>query len=284
MEGLRDLHAAAETEAWRLEENRGELMGWIDLFPFSDDPESVHEALALLPERRRHPRALRRLLETLPQGPPGPALMALERLAADNPAFTQELEWKNALLTLDTEAAAPALLNHLCAAHISMADGHRLSGALTAGARKFPTVRAALVGRYDKLPPGKIRRVLETAMEDLGDEDVFMALFEARVAAAQPFDGLARAIRILALGRSPSDDWKGALEEVGRPLTGLRARLFAMLRADNVRARLAKECLIEIEYHRDDSGRVIGEPRHPDIATGRPWPPEADDSRVTGAS
>jgi len=38
MDGLQDLLAAAETQAWRLDENRGELMGWIDLFPFSDAP------------------------------------------------------------------------------------------------------------------------------------------------------------------------------------------------------------------------------------------------------
>ena len=57
MEGLRNLLAAAQKETWRLDEDRGELMGWIDLFPFSDDPDKVHDALALLPEPRRRPHA-----------------------------------------------------------------------------------------------------------------------------------------------------------------------------------------------------------------------------------
>ena len=80
-EGLRSLLAAAETQPWRLEDSRGELMGWIDLFPFSDSPDSVHDAIALLPNARRRPHDLRRLLETVPQGPPGPALAALERIS-----------------------------------------------------------------------------------------------------------------------------------------------------------------------------------------------------------
>ncbi len=61
-------------------------------------------------------------------------------------------------------------------------------------------------------------------------------------------------------------------------MTGLRARLFAMLPANDGRARLAEQCLIAIEEHRDDRGRVSNEPRHPDISTGRAWPPEADGS------
>ena len=83
MDGLRNLLKAAQTQTWRLDENRGELMGWIDLFPFSDDPAKVHEALTLLPEQIRRPHALHRLLETLPQSPAVSALATLERLAAD---------------------------------------------------------------------------------------------------------------------------------------------------------------------------------------------------------
>src|SRR5262249_18653136 len=66
MEGLRDLLNAAQAQRWRLDENRGELMGWIELFPFSDDPARVHEGLGMLPEEHRSPHPLRRCLEALP--------------------------------------------------------------------------------------------------------------------------------------------------------------------------------------------------------------------------
>ena len=221
----------------------------------------------------------RRLLETLPYSPAASALATLERLAADNPAFLQEFEWMNALVKLDTEAAALMVLDRLCAGAIPIRDGFQLSGALTGWARKYSTVRAALIARYRTLLDGNIRRVLEMAMDDLTDEEVFMALFDAHVNSPHPIDGVASAIRNLAIGRRPSEEWTDAFEEFGLPLTGLRARLFGMLPANDARARLAKQCLIAIDDHRDDRGRVSNEPRHPDIATGRAWPPEADEPR-----
>jgi hypothetical protein len=277
MDGLRDLLEAAKTQTWRLDENCGELMGWIDLFPFSDNPEMVHDALAMLHEQHRRPHALRRLLETLSQSPAGSALATLERLAADNPAFLQEFEWLNAMIKLNTETTALAVLNCLCSGRIPVRNGLQLSGALTGWANRYSTVRAEMIARYRTLPAGGIRRVLEMAMDDLTDEEVFMALFDGNVNAPHPLYGLARSIRNLAIGRKPSEEWAGAFEEFGVSLTALRARLLAMLPADDARAQLAKQCLIAIEEHRDEHGRVSNEPRHPDIATGRAWPPEADE-------
>lgn len=277
MDGLHDLLEVAKTQTMRLDENRGELMGWIDLFPFSDNPEKVHDALAMLHEHHRRPHALRRLLETLPQSPAGSAFATLERLAADNPAFLREFEWLNALIKLNTEGAALRVLDLLCEGRISLHDGFRLSSALTGWARKYSTVRDEIISRYRALPAGDIRRVLEMAMDDLTDEEIFAELFEGNVDAPYPISSLAPSIRNLAIGSKPSDEWVGALDEFGVPLTRLRARLFAMLPANDARAQLAKQCLIEIEKLRDDHGRVNNEPRHPDIAACRPWPSEADE-------
>ncbi len=277
IEGLRNLLDAAETQTWRLDENRGELMGWIRLFPFSDDPTRVHEALALLPEQRRRPYAVRRLLQTLPQSPAAPALATLEQLAADNPAFLQEFEWINAVIKLDTEAAALVILDQLCGGQLKIRDGFRLSNALAGWASRYPAVLSTMIARYPTLTTGKIPAVLEMAFHDLTDEQVFMTLFDGHVDGPHPFRGVANALRNLAIGRRPSKEWTGAFEEIGLPLTTLRARLFAMLPANDSRARLAKKCLIAIEEYRDDRGRVSNEPRHPDIETDRAWPPEADE-------
>jgi hypothetical protein len=251
------------------------LAGWLDLFPFSDDPTAVHDALALLPERCRRPNALRRLLETLPQSPASSALACLERLAADNPAFLQDSGWIDALIKLDTEAAALMVLDRFCAGHIPVRIGSELSPTLARWAQKYPLVRASMLARYRTLPPGDIREAIEMAFNDFVDEDIFIALFDAHVNDPYLTPGVANAIRTLAIGRIPSKEWLGAYEESASPLTGLRARLFAMLPANNHRAHLAEQCLIAIEEHRDHRGRVNNEPRHPDIATGRPWPLEA---------
>jgi len=136
----------------------------------------------------------------------------------------------------------------------------------------------AMIAGYRTLPAGDVRAAIEMAFNDLVDEDIFMALFDAHVDDPCPMRSVANAIRNLSIGRKPSEEWVSAFEEFGLPLTGLRARLFAMLPADDRRARLAEQCLIAIEEHRDDRGRVNNVPRHPDIATGRPWPPEAAES------
>ena len=235
----------------------------------------VHEALALLPERHRRPHALDRLLQTLPQSPAGPALATLQRLAAESPAFLREIEWMNALIALNSEAAVLELFDRLCAGALPVHDGFGLSRVLTGWARKYPSVRSAMIARYGALPAGDVRGVFEIAMDDLTDEEVFMAVFDGHVNAPHLSRGLTRAIRNLAIGRKPSEEWEGAFEEFGLPLTALRARLFGMLPANDARARLAKRCLTMIEELRDDRGRVTNEPRHPDIATGRAWPPEA---------
>lgn len=276
MEGVQALLSEAQEQRWRLDENRGELMGWIDLFPFSDGPERVHDAIFMLSDQHRSPYALRRLLETIPQSPADTAFVMLERLAADIPAFLGDSQWTSAVLKLNTLEAAVAVLEHLSEGRIPGGDGFHLSSELTRLAISLPDFHRILIERYLALPPGNTRRVLEMALDDLPGEDNFMALFEGNVQAPHPFQHLGRALRNLAISRRPSEQWRGAFEEFGLPLKGIRARLFAMLPANDARARLAKQCLLAIEEYRDEKGRINGEPRHPDIATGRAWPPEAE--------
>jgi hypothetical protein len=277
LEGLRDLLAAAQTEAWRLEENRGELMGWIELFPFSDAPGRVHEAIALLSEPRRSPHALHRLLEALPHGPEDNALETLNRLAADSAVFLADYAWASALMAIPGAPAALSLLDHLCSGRFRAGDGLRVSHALVAAAKLHPAVRTAMIERYRNLPNGAPRQVLEMSMNEMPDEETFMALFDAHAGTANPMHGVGRAIWNLAVGRRTVDETSGAFEEFGLPLTELRARLFAMLPGNDGRATLAKMCLIAIDEARDDRGRVYDEPRHPDIASGRAWPTEVDE-------
>ena len=140
----------------------------------------------------------------------------LERLAADNPAFLQEFEWRNALTKVDTEAAALVMLDWLCNGRIPGHDEIRLSRTLTGWALKYSAVRAALIARYRALPAHNIRTVLERAMAELTDEEVFMALFDRHVDPPRPFSGLARAIRNLAIGSKPSAEWEGSIRGVRR--------------------------------------------------------------------
>jgi hypothetical protein len=202
MEGLRDLLQAAQRQRWRLDENRGELMGWIELFPFSDDPARVHEALAMLPQQHRRPHVLLRLLEALPHGEPDSALGALQSLAADNAAFLQEYEWMNALMRLGTEGAAMELLDRLCAGTHQVGNGFQRARGFTASAEMYPRARAAMIERHRALPRDASRQVLEMAMGDMANEGVFWALFEAHAGGGRrDSGGIARAAQS---GRGPT--------------------------------------------------------------------------------
>jgi hypothetical protein len=108
--GVRDLIETAQTERWRLDENHGELNGWLVLFAFADRTTALLEALDLLPTRYREPWNLREVLTALAQGPEEGALEALEALARQDPRITQQYEWFNAVATLGTESAAVALV------------------------------------------------------------------------------------------------------------------------------------------------------------------------------
>ena len=53
----------------------------------------------------------------------------------------------------------------------------------------------------------------------------------------------------------------------------LRTRLFSMVTDDPKRRKCAFSLLGQIEEWRLEHGRPAGEPRHPDVASGEPWPP-----------
>jgi hypothetical protein len=76
----------------------------------------------------------------------------------------------------------------------------------------------------------------------------------------------------VALCKKPAGEWEGAYERYGVEIAALRKQLFSMLDGDAAEASLAEACLLTIDEVRDEYGRVDTEPRHPDIASGRPWP------------
>ncbi len=281
MTGVRELMEIAKTEAWRLAENRGELMGWIELFPFSDDPAAVIEAIALLPEFHREPWQLRRLLEAIPHAPASAALDLLERLAVWVPPIMDLFEWLNALLKVQTEASAMVLLAHIGAGRLNKAatNEFRTSEVLASLATTYPAVRGELLQRCRSTPPGAPKSLIERAVAGLGTDEALVVLIETFAAEGRRDNGsLANVIRKLAIGQRPADGWAGAYEEFSVPLTDLRKRLFAMVVTGDARAPLAEYCLNEIEEHRDHLGRINDEPRHPDLASGRPWPSVAKEA------
>jgi hypothetical protein len=116
--------------------------------------------------------------------------------------------------------------------------------------------------------------ILEYAVAETPDEAGVMLLVGSHSANGRAFSGtLESAIENLAVERRPLSDWAGVYEQISAPVQSLRRLLFELSRtATGGEATLALACLVHIDELRDRHGVASGEPRHPDIATGAPWP------------
>jgi len=114
-----------------------------------------------------------------------------------------------------------------------------------------------------------------------------LALLAQTVAEAPDADGLLLLIKIeiehkrsfiswhtiekVVTEHVPAENWKGAYEVVPVPVVELRRQLLAMT-TDGGSTDVAARCLNQIDNIRDDYGAPDSEPRHPDLASGKPWP------------
>jgi len=69
----------------------------------------------------------------------------------------------------------------------------------------------------------------------------------------------------------PVEGSQGAYNVAPLPAVELRQRLLAMT-TDGGPTDAAARCLRHIDQLRDEHGMPDSEPRHPDLASGRPWP------------
>jgi hypothetical protein len=276
--GLRELLQAGEKEARRLRRDHGEVMPWLELFAFCDNPEGVLGVLDLLPDEYvSYPPELHRLFWALGKSPQEGALRALMALARRDPRLLEDYDWRDALIKFGTEQAALTFVALVCDGEITAGrggNGYQLSGQLAHFADQFPSVKAEILRRYGIMPPRLHNRLIENALLELADPVIILALIGGYAADQRGYDGLlSNAIRKLALGQRPAEGWSaGAYEEFGVSLMAFRQELFGIVIAHEARSALAERCLLAIEKIRDSHGRINDEPRHPDIASERPWP------------
>jgi hypothetical protein len=275
--GFDELLESGKAEPWRLAENRGELMNWVELFAFSDHPEAVVGVLDRLPQQYSYPSSLDRLLSALAKSPHDGALDVLLALARRDPRFLARHNWAQAVIRVGTEKSSQTLLALVCEGELGNAGGvdfFHLSRQLAHLGEEYPTLKQDMLQRCQGLNGGRAKSILESALIELADAPVIRALVRGYAADHRPYDGgLANAMRNAALGRRPVEGWStNAYEEFGVSLAELRRELFGLALANDAQSGLAEACLVEVEELRDEHGRVDDEPRHPDISSGQPWP------------
>jgi hypothetical protein len=275
--GIDELLEAGKAEAWRLAQDRGELMSWVELFAFSDRPEAVLDVLDRLPRQYGYPGSLDRLLSALGKSPHEGALNVLRALARRGPGVAARHDWLHAMVKLGTEGSGQALVAIICDGELDRApsvDSFHLSRQLAHLGTVFPPIKDEMLQRYECMNVCRAKSILESALVELADPSIIRALIRGYAADSRPYDGgLSQALRRTALGQRPVEGWiAGAYEEFSVSLAELRRELFGKVVAGDAQSPLAERCLIAIDELRDAYGRIDDEPRHPDIASDQPWP------------
>ncbi len=277
LDGIKILLEDAKKERWRLDENHGEVEGWLELLPFSDRPAATLEGLELLEANLRSPWRLRRLLSALGHAPSPEAESMLGMLPRIDARFLSEHDWLTALEKRGTVSAVRMLLELITEGVFTERPGGIdtwiLSRTLEGAMRAHTDFRAEVYQQYKRLPPVSGKAILEQAIAEAADADGVLVIARSHATQGRPFNGILHsAIRHAAVGQRPSADWVGANEVFSVPLPELRKSLFALIKNDTAESKLASACLTAIDEFRDDYGPAESEPRHPDIDSGRPWP------------
>ncbi len=279
LQGIDELLENAKTRPWMLQDQDGwRLREWLQLLPFTEVPSSIFDVLARLEDRYLIPFRLRGLLSALSYTPSSEAENILYELAKRDERFLSEYDWLAALTKRNTLPAAKILLDLLCNAslpskrgsHNMMDFGKKLSSFMDS----HEQFRKEVYERFPSVTDEPTKSVLAYAIADVADADGVLLLVRVGAAQDKQFQGTAlyTALRHVLVGQMPIES-SGMQQLYSLPAPELRKGLFDMVVSGKAaESRLAADCLTAIDEIRDDYGHVDGEPRHPNIAAGVPWP------------
>ncbi|THK33441.1 hypothetical protein EHS39_36320 [Ensifer sp. MPMI2T] len=279
LEGLCLFFKEHERDLWSVEREPWEILQWLELFPHSDRPESLFDALDIVQQNIMHPIRWRMdgLFTSLKKvnGPIG--LHMLRRLAEREPRHANEYSWYQALLAFSPVDVLDIL--------VDISEGKIPSDRGMSGAGYGFTTELAylLLGESDGLERLAIKfasastpaskALLARVMVESGDADLFIALINDSEGRAYLRRRLHSNLQEVAYRRDPPLRGNGTYELIPVDASRVRAALFHLtIGEDDDAAEFAKVCLDELEVLRADYGRADTEPRHPDISLGVPWP------------
>ena len=281
MQAIDDWIADAGTDtnkAWHKRQSTWEIEPWLELLPYTDNPDSVIEGLAKVKAFYQHGWAKRweRVLTAVAimPGPEGKTLLA--KLAREHRDIATEFEWMKDILRRNTASAVllyvDLFMENVFGHEANGPDAWHLSTELAQYVAKFPELKAELKKRYETAS-GKGRAMLENLFGKIGDDEDLVAMVRKYAANGQRYDQrMDRAVYAVAVQQIPVSEGSNSYNIHPASVGAVRKTLFGMLDAKSGEAALAKECLSAIDHLRDEHGIAANDPRHPDVMSGKPWP------------
>lgn len=260
---------------WWNDQTSYAMFSWVKVFPNTDRPESVFDALALVPEKNLTRWQIRDILPQFRLLDVATRAGMLREFALRFPDMLSEYEWFDQVKKLGFRPAIDLLLQ---GSEGDLGKGFDLS----AGHYLLPEQLAHAMADNDV---SYLFEKLAAARSDEAKTLIFSVLLKASSA-----EGLMAAVQspvgrqtIRRHGHSGVEDMiytKEPLSPDGtsyelkpRNVSELRRQLFALIDSpDKDKAAFAMDYLALIDMIRQEYGAIEDEPRHPDIQSGRPWP------------
>lgn len=271
-DGISETFEAGKTETWILTQSEGyELKSWLRLLPFASRPIEAMAIVRGLPPAQREPHFLQEMIRALGDAPSDQVEELLFGLAEEDPRFYLNYEWRVTVLRFGTPSSARHIIDlTVMGAFDGTTDDWQLAGELGSLIATYPDLRAHV---YSLLKDGLTTRgltMLARAVAENPDEDGLLLLVRFERELKLGFLAWTTVERVVT-EHVPSEDCAGAYNIVPVPAGSLRQKLFA-LTTDSSPADPAAWCLRLIDHYRDENGIPEAEPRHPNLASGKPWP------------
>jgi hypothetical protein len=281
-DGIASTFEAAKKEPWILTDSDGyQLRAWLRLLPFVNHVAEVTSVVRGIPDAQRVPDMLKEVVRGLGDAPSGEAEDVLFKLAEDDQRFYLNHQWRATAMQLGTESAVRRLVELTARGTLGVGsmDNWHLARELGGFMREFPDVRKYVHELLKDGPKSKGLEILARAVAEAPDTEGLLLLIKIEIKHRRSF-WTWLSIETVVTNHVPAENWKGAYNIVPVPAIEIRRQLLALTTDGGVNDAAAR-CLNAIDKIRDGYGAPECEPRHPDLASGRPWPmmrpdPDAD--------
>jgi len=274
--GIAEVFEAAKAQSWILSD-RYELMEWLRLLPFANPTSEAFAVVRSLPDDQRKAYRLEEMIAGFGTPLGDEAESVLFQLAEADPELYANRVWCDAVIRRGTLSGARRFVDLLAkgAFEGKKTDRWHLTHQLSGLIGEHPELRAYI---YQILKHGVTSsgcELLAQAIAETPDSDGIMLLIEIEVEHKRTFLSWHSVEKVVTEHR-PSENWKGAYNVVPIHAGELRRKLLAMMK-DGALADAPERYLTMIDKIRDEYGTPDSEPRHPDLASGKPWPIMAPD-------
>ncbi|MDN3365896.1 hypothetical protein QQO24_01755 [Ralstonia pseudosolanacearum] len=280
-EGVSEILEEAKGQPWMLAQSDGyELKHWLRLLPFVNRPSEALAVLRGMPPAQREPRFLEEMVGTLADAPSGETEEVLFKLAEEDPRFYSNERWRATALRFGTPSSARQIVDLAAGgAFNGIGNDWHLAQELGSLIRAHPDLRSRVYNLLKDGPTTPGLATLAHAVAEAPDDDGALLLIKFEQELKRPFVTWHTIERVVT-EHVPTSDWAGAFNVVPVPASSLRQKLLA-LTTDGGPTDFVARWLREIDWIRDEHGMPEAEPRHPDLASGKPWPIMLPDPNAT---